>query len=524
MSISEKLTTIKNSLEDIKDSVVAKGQTPSGGITTYATAIDNISVVNNTTTSINPTTSAQTVTPSGNYTGFDEVTVSAVTSAIDNNISAGNIKNGVSILGVSGSVVELQGETRSETLTSSAGNTFTPTSGKNGIISITVTPNNESRTVTPTTSSQSLTVNSGYSGNGTVTVNPVTSAIDNNITAGNIKNGVSILGVTGNYTGTTPTLTTKSITTNGTYNASSDNADGYSSVTVNVSGGITPTGTLPITTNGTYDVTNYASASVNVSGGGGSSTKYGITVDSILGDVNAGGTLQYPNAGGAIVFNGVQNIAEKALYYRFYYNPSIQSVSFPNLTTVSSQNAVGYGFYGSSLTSVDLSALTTISGKQAFYRAFQENLSLTTVDLSALTTISGQNGAQYMFYDCANLVNVSISNLTSITGQGGATHMFAECPKLTSMTFTSLSTLTASAALSNLFKSCYSLTSVSFPALTSTSFGSYTNQFTSLLADVDGCTVHFPSNLQSVIGSWDEIQDGFGGTNTTILYDLPATT
>lgn len=33
------------------------------------------------------------------------------------------------------------------------------------------------------------------------------------------------------------TLTTKSITANGTYNASSDNADGYSSVTVNVSGG-----------------------------------------------------------------------------------------------------------------------------------------------------------------------------------------------------------------------------------------------------------------------------------------------
>ena len=30
------------------------------------------------------------------------------------------------------------------------------------------------------------------------------------------------------------TLTTKSITVNGTYNASSDSADGYSSVTVNV--------------------------------------------------------------------------------------------------------------------------------------------------------------------------------------------------------------------------------------------------------------------------------------------------
>ena len=37
--------------------------------------------------------------------------------------------------------------------------------------------------------------------------------------------------------GSSPTLITKSITQNGTYNASSDNADGYSQVTVNVSGG-----------------------------------------------------------------------------------------------------------------------------------------------------------------------------------------------------------------------------------------------------------------------------------------------
>lgn len=43
--------------------------------------------------------------------------------------------------------------------------------------------------------------------------------------------------VTGTASGGGATLITKSITANGTYNASSDNADGYSSVTVNVSGG-----------------------------------------------------------------------------------------------------------------------------------------------------------------------------------------------------------------------------------------------------------------------------------------------
>ena len=40
--------------------------------------------------------------------------------------------------------------------------------------------------------------------------------------------------VTGTYAGETPTLISKTIAANGTYNASSDSADGYSSVTVNV--------------------------------------------------------------------------------------------------------------------------------------------------------------------------------------------------------------------------------------------------------------------------------------------------
>ena len=110
-------------------------------------------------------------------------------------------QNSANLTTTIGSITELKGETRSVTLTSSAGNTFTPTSDKNGITSITVTPNNETRTVTPTTSSQSLIVNSGYSGNGTITVNAVTSSIDSNISAGNIKSGVSILGVTGSYEG-----------------------------------------------------------------------------------------------------------------------------------------------------------------------------------------------------------------------------------------------------------------------------------------------------------------------------------
>lgn len=62
-------------------------------------------------------------------------------------------------------------------------------------------PNLQNKTVTPTTSKQTITAGSSYDGLGTVTVNAVTAAIDDNIVAGNIKSGVTILGVTGSYTG-----------------------------------------------------------------------------------------------------------------------------------------------------------------------------------------------------------------------------------------------------------------------------------------------------------------------------------
>ena len=55
-----------------------------------------------TTKSVDPTTENKTYSPSSSYNGFSSFTVKAVTAAIDANIIPGNIKSGVTILGVEG--------------------------------------------------------------------------------------------------------------------------------------------------------------------------------------------------------------------------------------------------------------------------------------------------------------------------------------------------------------------------------------------------------------------------------------
>lgn len=161
----------------------------------------------------------------------------------------------------------------------------------------------------------------------------------------------------------------------------------------------------------------------------------------------------------------------------------------------------------------------TSIGVHALKHALAQNNELASVDLSNITSVAFQ-GLYSAFNSCKGLTSVNLSGLIRIDNQGLYT-AFSAATRLNSVDLSSV----VSIGYGGLYRAFQdnALSSLSFPSLTSTSFGSATNPFNYMLGGVTGCTVHFPSNLESVIGSWSDVTSGFGGKNTVVLFDLPAT-
>lgn len=86
-------------------------------------------------------------------------------------------------------------QSRSVNLTSTSTTTFYPDSGYDGMHTIMITPNLQTKSVTPSTSTQTITPSSGYCGLRNVSVSG-----DSNLISSNIKSGISIFNVVGSLT------------------------------------------------------------------------------------------------------------------------------------------------------------------------------------------------------------------------------------------------------------------------------------------------------------------------------------
>ena len=272
-----------------------------------------------------------------------------------------------------------------------------------------------------------------------------------------------------------PELIEKSVTENGEYIATADNADGYSSVNVDVSNSYTQADNgkvvnnqelvaqtaypTEITENDTYDTTNYNSITVNVSGGGGNIVAYfGIHGNDYL-----------------YCLEDDDNVIGSSAFSDF----DLTSITIPNSVTSIGDNA----FNGcASLTSITIPNSVTSIGIYAFENCYA--LETVTFEANSSLVTIGEDAFVY----CSSLTSITIPNSVTSIEEGA----FVECSALETVTFEANSSLVT---ISNtVFSVCSALTSITIPNSV-TSIGENVFAFSSALE-----TVTFEPTIPPTLG------------------------
>lgn len=217
-------------------------------------------------------------------------------------------------------------------------------------------------------------------------------------------------------------------------------------------------------------------------GTGGSATKYGISIDNLLGEVNASGQLQFPTGGDVdLVVSGFTSINSYVFNYKFSRNNALKTVVFTDLQEANGASSFASAFNNcTNLQSVSFPKLVSANGSSVFSYAFGGCTVLESVSFPSLRVIGNANDGtsknnqqfHYAFQACNKLTEVRFPALEEIycNGTNNSYGTFCYNAKLTKMYFPSLHTITKTAKYSNetasrnIFSNCTALTEIHFGA------------------------------------------------------------
>ena len=314
-----------------------------------------------------------------------------------------------------------------------------------------------------------------YKGETLTTVNNATKTLETKGTW--LEDDLTLVDVSGGGS----TLITKSISANGTYNASSDSADGYSQVTVTVPASAVDSGTKNITANGNnQDVVGYAAVDVAVpnsysAGDEGKVVDNGALVaQTAHADVTPSTSDQTidTTTNNSIKVKGDANLVAgniKKDVTIFNTTGSYEGGGGGEWTTngiaANSEPSGAINITASTVESYAFtrkSAITSVTGTCTTLKGncFDTCTGLKTADFPNVTT-----GATSLFTGDTGLETLSLPLMTT-----KATYLAHNCQKLKTVTLSNMSGVG-----SNAFQQCYALQTLDLPKATSIDANAFYN-------------------------------------------------
>lgn len=256
-----------------------------------------------------------------------------------------------------------------------------------------------------------------------------------------------------------------------------------------------------------------------ISGGSAPATKFGVSIDNLLGDVDENGKYILPT--GSFVFNGNAIKSGLRLWNRFYESNCTEA--YLNGLEYVTTGMLNCAFENSRLlTTAQLLNVKTIDG--GLQECFQDCTALRGKTLSVVEEITGAYSCQKLFYN-TGIDETGLDNLRIIDGSDVCSSMYGKCQNITRTGLENLVKIDKASAVANMFSACRGLTKEYFYMLTEVPNKNAMGYSTSgMFTYATNLTeIHFRKDVQSQIEAQASYAKKLGATNATIYFDLIGT-